>query len=144
MNRSCRLTHLIFAFMLLLSSRAALAAQDVLGVWTDATAEVTYGFMETHEFLFRGGKRSEKDGSTSWKQEAQGSWQAAESVCWKGYENTQQPGNLMVYVQSLHCCLVAKRHDGNLVLTKVWEGGYTKFTGVCQDRVLRRLKDTIK
>jgi hypothetical protein len=133
MNCPCSLAQFTLAFMLLLSSPAALAAQDVTGVWTDAAGEVIYGFKDTHEFLFRGSK-----------QEAQGSWQAAKSICWKGYENTQQPGNLMVYVQSLHCCLVAKRVNGNLVLTKVWEGGYTKSTGMCQDRVLRRLKETTK
>jgi hypothetical protein len=125
--------------MLLVSSHPAFPAQDILGVWTDEAGEVVYGFTDNHEFFFRAGKSGEKEGSTLWNQEAQGDWQTEESICWKGWENEQQQGNLMVYVQSLHCCLVAKRLAGTLVLTKVWEGGYTNFRGVCQNRVLKPL-----
>ena len=137
---------IIILFVLLpFSSRPAFPAQDIVGVWTDAAGEVVYGFMANHEFLFRPSKRSKKDGNGSWNQEAQGTWQMAQSICWKGSrDNAQQSGNLMIYVRSLHCCLVANRLDGGLVLTKVWEGGYTSFRGVCQDRMLRHRKETMK
>jgi hypothetical protein len=145
MNCRYRLTILSLAItMLFVSSHPAFPAQEVLGVWTDEAGEVVYGFKDNHEFFFRGSKRGEKDGTTSASQEAQGDWQTEGSICWKGWENSQEYGNLMVYVQSLHCCLLAKRLAGTLVLTKVWEGGYTNFGQVCQDRVLKRLKETTK
>lgn len=132
------------AIAMLVSSHPALSAQDIVGVWTDEAGEVVYEFTDSHGFFFRAGKGGKKDGSTSWNQETQGDWQTEESICWKGWKNKQEQGNLMVYVQSSHCCLVAKRLAETLVLTKVWEGGYTNFTEVCQDRMLKRLKEPTK
>jgi hypothetical protein len=130
---------------LLLSPRATFPAQGVWGIWKDTKEEVTYAFLGDGEFWFRGDKRSDRDGTMLHGQKAEGSWQMGESICWRGSKDAQQQeGNLMVYVQSSHCCLTVRRLGKNLALTMIWEGGYTDFVGVCKSRVLEPLRQRKK
>jgi hypothetical protein len=129
----------------LVSPRATFPAQDAWGIWKDKKEEVIYAFLGSGKFWFRGNKRGDKDGTILHDQKAEGSWQTGESICWRGSKDAQQQeGNLMVYVQSSHCCLTAKRLGKNLALTRIWEGGYTDFVGVCKSRVLEPLTEKDK
>jgi hypothetical protein len=146
-NRYNQLTvlFLVFTSILLVCPRATFSAQAVWGIWKDTKEEVTYAFLENGKFWFRGDKRSNRDTIMLHGQKAEGSWQTGESICWRGSKDAQQQeGNLMVYVQSSHCCLTAERLGKNLALTMIWEGGYSDFIGVCKSRVLEPLAEKDK
>jgi hypothetical protein len=56
-------------------------------------------------------------------------------------DKKQQVGNLMVYADTLQCCMSAQFLGPKLVLSEIWQKG-TDHLSVCTSRVLKRAKET--
>ncbi len=120
-------------------STSVLNADPVSGVWGDKDQSNTYAFLQTKEFRFWGRKSIFAEGKLTYAPvKADGVWTEGDGICWIG-EQKQQTGNLMIYVDTLQCCMLAQTIAGKLVLSEIWAKGYDEFD-ICSNRVLNRLK----
>ena len=119
------------------------AADSGLGVWTDNDEKHTYAFLKNNE-LKLWGQLSKWDQHTKQTNYAPGKvdgvWKSGDNICWLG-EKRQQVGNLMMYADSLQCCMSAQFLGSKLVLSEVWQKG-TDNLGICTNRVLKRARET--
>jgi len=106
------------------------------GIWADQDQANVYAFLEKNDFKFR----HRRQGKTS---TLDGAWQTALGACWSD-KDRQQTGNVLIYVNTIQCCLSAQFLGNNLVLTYVWDrpaGGPSQDPDhFCQNRVLRKLQ----
>jgi hypothetical protein len=126
---------LIFAAL----SLSAIAAVVSWGNWTDKEQTHIYSFAGNNELKFWGQK-------CKWQQNLQrceysqgktdGVWQYQEGMCWLG-DKKQQLGNVMIYADTLRCCMSAQFLGNKLVLSEVWSKGVDEL-GICTNRVLSR------
>jgi len=104
------------------------------GTWTDGTH--TYVFLKNNVFKFTG-RAATKDGGVG---TAEGVWQSSPGLCWRG----DNKGSVMIYVETLQCCMQAMLLGGKLVLSEVWQKGSgivgPSLYGVCENRVLNKAK----
>lgn len=115
----------------------AYAADGVWGVWTDRDESHYYAFLKNSEFKFRGLKFNPKL-MESERKETDGVWRSGDGICWIG-DKKQQTGNVLIYVDSLECCMLAQFLGNKLVLSEVWQKGYHELN-ICSNRVLTRSK----
>jgi hypothetical protein len=123
----------------LLLLRNAAAAGNGWGVWTNSERTHIYAFLKNNELKFWGQKstwRADTQRNTYTQAKTDGVWQYQEGMCWLG-DKKQQQGNVMIYVDTLQCCMSAQFLGNKLVLSEVWEKGYDEY-GVCINRVLTK------
>ena len=121
----------------------AVAADNAWGIWTDKEQTYVYAFLKNNELKVWGQKstwRTDTLKYTYTKGKADGVWQYQEGMCWIG-DTKQQQGNVMIYVDSLQCCMMAQFLGNKLVLSEIWNKGYDEF-GMCNNRVLTKTKTT--
>lgn len=121
--------------------RYAVAADNAWGVWTDKEQTHVYAFLKNSELKFWGQKSSwqaDIQRNTYTKGKTDGVWQYQEGMCWTG-DRKQQQGNVMIYVDSFQCCMMAQFLGNKLVLSEIWNKGYDEF-GICTNRVLTKTK----
>jgi hypothetical protein len=119
----------------------AIAADAGWGIWTDKEAMHTYAFLRNNELKFRGVKsnwRKEIQQYETTPGETDGVWQSGDDICWMG-DKKQQKGNMMIYSDSLQCCMIAQFLGSKLVLSEVWQKGDDEL-GICENRVLTKIK----
>jgi hypothetical protein len=138
------IAHKLPAFLLSLSvffmSAAALNADPVSGAWGDKDQSNKYTFLQTKEFRFWGRKSIFAEGKINYTPvKADGVWAEGDGICWTD-DQKQKKGNLMIYVDTLQCCMFAQMIAGKLVLTEIWSKGDDEFD-ICSNRVLNRLKE---
>lgn len=120
-------------------TRYANAADNTWGVWTDKEQSYVYAFLENSEFEFWGQKstwRADIQRYTYTKGKTDGVWQYEEGICWIG-DKKPQYGNLMIYVESLQCCMMVQFLGNKLVLSEIWNKGKDEL-GLCTNRVLTK------
>ena len=107
------------------------------GVWTNSERTHVYAFLKNNELKFWG-QRTTWDADlkrhTHTQAKTDGVWHSQAGMCWLG-DQKQQQGNVMIYVDSLQCCMSAIFLGKKLVLSEVWKKGIDEY-GVCQNRVL--------
>ena len=110
------------------------------GIWADQDQANVYAFLEKNDFKFR--HRHQGKSFT-----LEGAWQTALGACWSD-KDRQQTGNVLIYVNTVQCCMSAQFLGNNLVLTYVWDrpgGGVNQDPDrFCQNRVLRKLQSMPK
>jgi hypothetical protein len=125
-----RRTHMILCMLisLLLASSSA-RAQQIEGMWSDSDRKNTYIFQRSNRFQF--------DGEVFGRHvSVNGVWETNPGLCWLG-DNKRVTGNIILYVDTIQCCLSAQHLGGRLVLTEVWrKGGDVRLGQICQNRVL--------
>jgi hypothetical protein len=108
------------------------AADTGWGIWerNDPNYTYTYHFKANNELKlwYTGGQGKE------------GAWYYQQNTCWSGYEKNRQYGNVMVYVDSLQCCLLANFLGNKLVLSEVWQKGTDDYQ-ICNNNVLTSIKE---
>ncbi len=122
-------------------ARYAVAADKAWGVWSDKEQPYVFAFLKNSELKFWGQKSSwqaDIQRNTYTKGKTDGVWQHQEGMCWIG-DKKQQQGNVMIYVDSLQCCMSAQFIGNKLVLSEIWNKGNDEL-GVCTSRVLTRVK----
>lgn len=119
----------LLILLLMIAVKPALAAEAGWGVWTDKEEKHTYAFLKNNEFRFLG-ERLSRDGV----------WQSSAGICWLG-DKKRQTGNLMIYVDTIQCCMAAEFLANRLVLSEIWQKGFdVNLTGICVNRVLTKRK----
>lgn len=110
------------------------------GIWADQDQANVYAFLEKNDFKFR--RRHQGKSYT-----LEGAWQSALGACWSD-KDRQQTGNLLIYVNTVQCCMSAQFLGNNLVLTYIWDrpggGASPEPDRFCQNRVLRKLQSMPK
>jgi hypothetical protein len=125
-------------YLLLYQSSSAFAQQLVIqGSWTDKEKNYTYSFLKDNEFRFRQRLNwsNEKKKTEDNPRETEGIWRYGEDICWAG----PSKGNLMIYVDTMQCCMQAGIIGGKLVLTEIWRKEFCDFN-ICSNRLLNRVK----
>lgn len=113
--------------------------ENTLGTWRDNSETYVYTFQKDNDFLFRGQKWLPKPNGGAYEpRETKGAWQYSRGMCWLG-ENKEQPGNVMIYADTLQCCFNMRSLGSKLLLTKIWEKGQDAL-GICNNRVLNQVK----
>ena len=106
------------------------------GIWADQDQTNVYAFLENNDFKFRHRRQGKPSA-------LEGAWKTALGACWSD-KNREQTGNVLIYVNTVQCCMTAEFLGSNLVLTYLWEkpGGAANSDPdrFCQNRVLRRLQ----
>jgi hypothetical protein len=125
-------------FLDFLCPYSAMAQQlFIQGSWTDKEKDCTYSFLKDNGFRFR--KRlnwsTEKKRTEDDPKETDGVWRYGEEICWAG----PAKGNLMIYADTMQCCMLAQIIGGKLVLTEIWEKGHCDFN-ICNNRLLTKVK----
>lgn len=131
--------------LLVAASGTSMAQQDSWGVWTDNKEVHTYAFLNSNDFKFWGQKAiwvpprinvfPRESGRYEYAPaKTDGAWQQGTEVCWLG-EKKQQSGNMLIYADTLQCCMTAQFLGNKLVLSEVWLKG-TDELGICTNRVL--------
>ena len=120
-------------------SLSAIAAGISWGNWTNNEQTHVSSFSANNELKFWGQK-------CKWQPNLQkceytqgmtdGVWKYQEGMCWLG-DKKQQLGNVMIYADTVQCCMSAQFLGKKLVLSNVWSKG-TDELGICTDRVLSR------
>lgn len=101
------------------------------GVWQDDARKSAYWFLDNDYFEYL-----IVDGGQGYK--GSGVWTFSPGQCWLG-EKKQSVGNLMLYFDTVNCCLDTRFFGRRLVMTKVWMKGYSEVetrNSVCENRVL--------
>ena len=109
----------------------------VWGVWSDPDQTNVYAFLKNNDFKFR--HRGQGKPSA-----LEGAWKTALGACWSD-KNREQTGNVLIYVNTVQCCMTAEFLGSNLVLTYVWDRPAGAANNAdpdrfCQNRVLRKLQ----
>lgn len=128
---------LIATASVLTFTERAEAAGNGSGAWTNNERTHVYAFLKNNELKFWGQKgawRADLQQYTYTQAKTDGVWQYQEGMCWLG-DKKQQQGNVMIYVDSLQCCMSAQFLGNKLVLSEVWRKGKDEY-GVCVNRVL--------
>lgn len=130
---------LITAANLLPFTKPAVAAGDDWGVWTNNEKTHVYAFLRNNELKFWGQRTTwlaDIQRNTYVQDKTDGVWQFQAGMCWLG-DKKQQQGNVMIYVNSLQCCMSAQFLGNKLVLSAVWQKGDDDL-GICTNRVLSK------
>jgi hypothetical protein len=139
----------MFKFALLLSACAFWFMSPASGADTDSEGGVVwafgptrtrptfYAFLKNNDFKFR--HRGQGKPSA-----LEGAWKTALGACWSD-KNREQTGNVLIYVNTVQCCMTAEFLGSNLVLTYVWDRPAGAANNAdpdrfCQNRVLRKLQ----
>lgn len=138
----CKSKILVTALLILISiSLSAIAAAVSWGIWTNKEQTHVYAFLAKDELKFWGQKgtwRADLQRFEYSQGKTDGVWQYQEGICWLG-DKKQQLGNVMIYADTLQCCMMAQFLGSKLVLSEVWHKG-TDELGICENRVLTRTK----
>lgn len=120
-------------------SLSAIAAAVSWGNWADKELTHVYSFSGNNELQFWGQKcnwQKELQRCEYTKAKTDGVWQTQEGMCWLG-DKKKQLGNVMIYADTLQCCMSAQLLGKKLVLSEVWSKGVDEL-GICTSRVLSR------
>lgn len=133
----------LLAINAVLETPIAEAADSGWGIWEDSAQDRTYAILRNNELKLWGktGTWNQNTKQTTYSpRKTEGVWTSGEAICWLG-DKKQQVGNLMIYADSLQCCMLARFLGTKLVLTEVWQKG-SDTLGVCNSGVLNRATET--
>ncbi len=104
----------------------------IKGIWKDKAGTAVYAFMEKNEFWF---------GHYTYDNrfiKEEGWWKLVFTGECQNKAGAQ--GNLMVYVGTSQCCLIANPYEfkDRLVLSKVWLDPFRSGSDFCSNRVLMK------
>jgi hypothetical protein len=106
------------------------------GIWADQDQANVYAFLENNDFKFRHRRQGKPFA-------LEGAWKTALGACWSD-KNREQTGNVLIYVNTVQCCMTAEFLGSSLVLTYLWDkpagAGNSEPDRFCQNRVLRRMQ----
>jgi len=137
-----RILGLLIGVYIILFVIPAISADTAWGIWTDSEGKNTYAFLKNNEFRYWGpySTYSKETNRLEYSQKkAEGVWQQGFNICWLG----EQKANLMIYVDTLQCCMMAQFVGNKLVLSEVWSKGVDSLN-ICSNRVLTRIKELPK
>ena len=137
--RRIRVIALIAAAGVLLLTEVSEAGDNGWGVWANNERTHVYALLKNNELKFWGQKgtyRADLQRYIYSQAKTDGVWQHQEGMCWLG-DKKQQQGNVMIYVDTLQCCMSAQFLGNKLVLSNVWDKGHDEY-GVCINRVLTK------
>ena len=141
MQKSVLVLVLIAVIYVYCLTNNASAEDNAWGVWTNKKQTHVYAFLKNNELKFWGQKgswRSDIQQYAYTQGKTDGVWRYKEGVCWIG-DKKQQQGNVMIYADTLECCMMAQFLGNKLVLTEIWNKGHDEF-GICENTVLTKTK----
>lgn len=137
-----RILGMLIGVYIILVVTPAIGADTGWGIWTDSERKYTYAFLKNNEFRYwgLGGTFSQETKRYEYSlKKTEGVWQQGENICWRG----EQKANLMIYVDTLQCCMMAQFIGNKLLLSEVWSKGSDSLN-ICNNRVLTRIKEMPK
>ncbi len=108
-------------------------AQVAGGNFVSLDGVLEHHFAQSGDYL---GKASDMDTP------AVGVFREGDGVCWTTLsDGTKQPGNVLIYVGEVQCCMSAEAISDKVAFTQVWVKGTGVGYRMCTNQVFRRVAD---